>query len=387
MGRHGEYIRKRVDARWEGRYGIYSEEKGVKVYRSLYGKSYEEVKRKLTTMKNLLENSPSGQTVMDKNRSEILRPLAVFPLPRDIFFETAAEEWLADIKIKKKQSTYVKYSVVYHTHMEDNFRNVALSDITVRSVEETLPDTLSASIKGSIYCVLRQILKYASQKYSLALPDIRQSTAGTPHKQVEVFTKAELARLLATLYHWTDPFKMAVLLSLSTGLRLGELCALKWGDIDVENKILTVKRTVQRLYSEGQAHKTALVETAPKSGHSKREIPLQDNILKLLVNIQNGDKEYIFGGDKALDPRTMQNHFKKILEEAGISHKNFHVLRHTYATNCVEGGADVKSLSEMLGHANVQITMNRYVHPSMDTKRKYADRLSLFYGQICGQEG
>lgn len=87
-----------------------------------------------------------------------------------------------------------------------------------------------------------------------------------------------------------------------------------------------------------------------------------------------------------MDPRTMQNHFKRLLQSAGLPDRNFHILRHTFATNCIEGGTDVKSLSEILGHSDVQITLNRYVHPSMDTKRKYMDVLSLFYGQIYGQD-
>ena len=88
-----------------------------------------------------------------------------------------------------------------------------------------------------------------------------------------------------------------------------------------------------------------------------------------------------------MEPRTLQYHFKKILKEADLTDKNFHILRHTFATNCIEGGTDVKSLSEMLGHSDVQITLNRYVHPTMDTKRRHLDVLSLFYGQIYGQVG
>lgn len=179
-------------------------------------------------------------------------------------------------------------------------------------------------------------------------------------------------------------YKLAVLLCLFTGLRIGEICALKWSDIDFKNKTLFIKRTVQRLYVNGCHTKTALVETEPKSIKSKREIPLQDTIIKLLISFQN-NKEYIFGGDKPMEPRTMQYHYKKILKEADVSYKNFHTLRHTYATNCIEGGTDVKSLSEMLGHSNIQITMNYYVHPSIDTKRRYADNLCAFYQKIHGQ--
>lgn len=171
---------------------------------------------------------------------------------------------------------------------------------------------------------------------------------------------------------------------LFTGLRLGEICALKWSDIDLENRILTVNSTVQRLYTEGYKTMTALIETMPKSECSRREIPLSDTALEIFASFTT-DTKYVFGGDKPLEPRTLQYQFKKILKDAKLPDKNFHILRHTFSTNCIEGGTDVKSLSEMLGHSDVQITLNRYVHPSMDTKRQYMNDLSKFYGQICGQ--
>ena len=111
---------------------------------------------------------------------------------------------------------------------------------------------------------------------------------------------------------------------------------------------------------------------------------MSETVLDVFTNLQNG-KEYIFGGDKPLEPRTIQYRFKRILKDAKLPDKNFHILRHTFSTNCIEGGTDVKSLSEMLGHSNVQITLNRYVHPSMDTKRQHMNELSRFYGQLCGQ--
>ncbi len=169
-------------------------------------------------------------------------------------------------------------------------------------------------------------------------------------------------------------------------LTKAELCALKWSDIDWENRILTVNRTVQRLPVKSQGTKTALIETVPKSSYSKREIPLSAAVFKILSYFRN-NKKYIFGGDASMEPRKMQRHFKKILKEAELSDKNFHILRHTFVTNCIEEGADVKSLSEMLGHSDVGITLNRYVHPTMNTKRKHIDILSMFYGQIYGWAG
>ena len=145
-----------------------------------------------------------------------------------------------------------------------------------------------------------------------------------------------------------------------------------------------VNRTVQRIAVNGCRTKTVLMETEPKSENSRRTIPLTAEMAGLLARLDTG-RPYVFGGEKALEPRTMQYRFGKILKESVIDNRNFHTLRHTFATNCVENGMDVKSLSELLGHSDVKITLNRYVHPTMDSKRKQIDSLSDFYGQICGQ--
>lgn len=376
MGRHGENIRKRSDGRWEARYMAYDSEKEGKVCRSVYGHTYEEAKKKrmeaLSRDKFYAETENiSGQTV------DVLQNAA---------FGTMAEEWLAAVKSEHKASTFEKYSFVYQSYLKPTLGGITLLQVTEKFVYDSLESckSVSESLQKSIYGVLNGILKYAAERYHITLPGIKRLSVKRHRKEAETFTKTEQGKLLSVLCSNTDRFKLGILLCLFTGLRLGELCALKWSDIDFSNKTLTIRRTVQRLYVEGGSAKTALTETSPKSGNSKREIPLQNTIAALLMNFQN-EKEYVFGGDKPLDPRTMQNHYKRILKEAGITYKNFHTLRHTYATNCIEGGTDVKSLSEMLGHSSIKITLNYYVHPSMDTKRMYADSLCEFYAKLQGQ--
>ena len=382
MGRHGENIRKRGDGRWEARYTAYDEAKGEKVCHSVYGHTYEEAKAKRAAALRAAA-LPSKEKNVSTQRVDIFS---------DISFGTAAKEWLDAMQSGQKPSTCEKYRFIYRNYIENLLGNVPLMQITDSLVKERLMscEAASDSLWKSIYCVLNGILRFASERYRMPLPEIRKAPSAVRRKETAAFSKSEQAKLLSAVNTNMDRFKMAVLLCLFTGLRLGELCALKWADIDFLNKTLTVKRTVQRLYTENDGRKTALVETSPKSVCSRREIPLQDAVAALLMNYKNG-QEYIFGGDKPLDPRTMQNHYKKILDEAGVSYKNFHTLRHTYATNCIEGGADVKSLSEMLGHSNVKVTMNYYVHPSMDTKRIYADSLYQFYirihGRILGRAG
>lgn len=371
MARHGENIRKRKDGRWEGRFMIYSKEKKKKIYRSVYAPSYDEVRKKLAVQKNMLSNDVSG----------VMNSITLC----NIKFSDMAEEWLEMVKKCRKPSTYNKYSIVYHYHIKHCFKDTSLFDISDAVLSQKIFDHLSESVSNSIYCVLNQILKFISAKYSITLPELKKTAFSIQLKAVKTFTWNEQKRLVTVLYQETDLFKRAVLLCLFTGLRLGELCALKWSDIDCENSTLTVNRTVQRLYAEGYKTLTVLTESVPKSEYSRREIPLSDVVLEILSKNKN-DKEYIFGEDKPLEPRTVQYHFKKILKEAGVADKNFHVLRHTFSTNCIERGIDVKSLSEILGHSDVQITLNRYVHPSMDIKRQHMNELSAFYGQISGQK-
>lgn len=367
MARHGENIRKRKDGRWEGRYPLYDKEKGKTFYRSVYAPTYEEVKEKLAGQKN----------VPQKANTTLEHDIDL----HHIQFSDMAQAWLTEVKEKRKLSTYVKYNLVYHNYMEEIFEKALLSDISDIFVKENLPELLSDSVKKSIYCVINQILKFSSEKYAISTRTLRIPVLPVRNKGVRVLTRREQKELISTLYQEMDIYKMAILLCLLTGLRLGELCALKWSDIDLEHKIFTVNRTVQRLYMEERG--TVLLETAPKSESSRREIPLSDQAFMLLNRFWNG-KEYVFGGDKPLEPRTLQYHFKKICKNTCVSDKNFHILRHTFSTNCIEGGMDIKSLSEMLGHSDVQITLNRYVHPSMDSKRQYMNALSKYYDRISG---
>lgn len=281
-------------------------------------------------------------------------------------------------------STYVKYSLTYYNHIQKAFQGSKLIEITDVFIAERICTSISDSVQKSIYCILNQILKFASRKYYITVSVVNKPASNARIAPVKALSQKEQKKLIATLCHETDLYKMAVLLCLFTGLRLGELCALKWTDIDFENKLLMISRTVQRLYTDDSRTKTALMEMTPKSEYSRREIPLSNAALGLLIKFKN-DKNYVFGSDKPVEPRTMQYHFKKILQEAELPNKNFHILRHTFSTNCIEGGADVKSLSEMLGHSDVQTTLNRYVHPAMNVKRKHLDSLSGFYGQICNQ--
>ena len=152
-------------------------------------------------------------------------------------------------------------------------------------------------------------------------------------------------------------------------MRIGELCALQWGDIDFESSLLRVRKTVQRVSTESGKHKTALVVSTPKTETSLRVIPLPGFITELLqAHRRDGELFVVSGRDKPTEPRTLTHRFKQILKSAGLPDVKFHTLRHTFATNCLQRNFDVKTLSEILGHANTDITMRIYVHTSLDRK-------------------
>lgn len=370
MSKRGENIRKRSDGRWEGRFSVKDPVTGRRKDKSVYAGTYAEAKVKLAEMKYRLDKEAAQSTVLREKDTVLL--------------EDVAEEWLVKTAVSKKHSTYMKYRRIYENHLAANIAGISLAAISkdggmILKQKLNFRDVkLSDSVTKSIYSVLNQILLYCNATYQMdiRLQDVPKRAKTV--KPVRPLTQSEQICLLQKLYQDMDQKNLGILLCLSTGLRLGEICALKWSDIDLQGKILYVNRTVQRIAIDRHSTKTILWEDTPKSIFSKREIPIPDNIMPYLLSMKQST-EYVISGDVPTEPRTFQYRFQKILVDAGIARHNFHILRHTFATNCINSGADIKSLSEILGHSSVHITLNRYVHPTLDTKRRHLNNLSLIY--------
>lgn len=376
MSRRGDNIRKRTDGRWEGRYQTLSAN-GEKKYHSVYGKSYSEVKEKLSNKMYMLKNPALCRMSESAANAKISCD--------GIRFCTVVEEWLNKVEETRKYSTYIKYKNIYQCHIRSLFSDDYLTQITNDSIQDKIAVLdISDSTRHSVLAVIRQTLRYVEDRYGYSITIISDKSIRKKPCFVEIMNRTEQARLMQFLHRDMNISKAGIFLCLSTGLRLGEVCALKWTDIDAEQKLLHVNRTVQRIESKDGFKKTILLESSPKSIFSNREIPMPDNLLPLLMAFKRAGQKYVLCMDKPMEPRTYQNHFKKYLKIINAPNYNFHTLRHTFATNCVDSGMDIKSLSEILGHSDVQITLNRYVHPSMDTKRKYMNALSADYGQLCG---
>ena len=198
-------------------------------------------------------------------------------------------------------------------------------------------------------------------------------------KAVEVFTEPELKQMGQVILRRPDRTGLGVLLTAYTGLRLGELCGLQWQDVDVGAGLLHIQRTVERIAQIGGG--TCLTVQPPKTENSERWIPIPKEMLRMLKPETTQPDSYLLtGGEIVPDPRAMQYRYKVLLERCGVRYRNFHCLRHSYATRCVERGVDVKSVSELLGHADVRTTLRLYVHSSMDYKRRAVEGIGFLKG-------
>lgn len=395
MPRRGENIRKRSDGRWEGRFFITDYDTGKKKCKSVYAKTYADVKIKLVEAKYMVEKEVQKEQKEVPVSHDVEQLQSAYPPTptsgEDITLSNIASEWLMEISRLKKHSTYIKYKGIYDNHLAIRLDGISIIDMYGNKAKDLydpinfLGENLSNSLIKSIYCVLNQILNYCNIHYHIDIHPVARPKTHMVVKPVETLPQSEQIRLLREIYKNMDNSKLGILLCLSTGLRLGEICSLKWSDIDLDGKLLYVNRTVQRIAVDAHPTKTILYEDVPKSMFSKREIPLPDSIIPYLNEFLRSE-EYVISGKSPTEPRTYQYRFQRLLSEAGIKKYNFHVIRHTFATNCINSGADIKSLSEILGHSNVNITLNRYVHPTIDTKRKHLNNLSSVYGKYVEQK-
>lgn len=384
MSKRGDCIHKRKDNRWEGRY-IKQYVGGRAKYASVYGKTYSEAKQKLQAAKS--------QNTGMANEKEIT----------DELFEVSLYNWLSDISPKVKPKTYQQYLFCTQKYIIPYIGSYKAKDINAYLINELLANLsksgktasvggLSESTLNSTRYIILATLQHLIEQRKINDFNGKISFCRTYKKrEAEIFTAQEFSRLEDILYINIDTWKFGIILCMYTGLRIGELCALQWKDVNISDRYISVSKNVQRITNQNidNTNKTSLQICTPKTEYSTRTIPLAYNLCALLEKyIAHVDKEHyiITNSSKIPDPRTVENRYKKYLLYANIPQKNFHVLRHTFASRCIEAGMDVKSLSIILGHSNISITMNRYVHPSESYKLEQIDKVSSHYGQNNGHK-
>ncbi len=377
MSRRGESIYKRKDGRWEARY-IHHYENGEAKYRYLYAPTYTEVKAK-----RLAELSLPEQV-----KASSLKSIAKF--------KEISLLWLADIKPNVKESTYTRYFRIV-----DRYINPTLADKTIVTLDCSCIKTFSSELLSAggkerkplssktvcdILCVLKSIFKYGKANgYPCADLDQLKLPAASQKSLTasRIITDTGREKIEQTiLYSETNGrdcrVKLGILFTLYTGVRIGELCGLKHGDIDLENRFVSVSRTVERIadLDANAKAKTKIVISEPKTEASVRIIPLPSFLVEYLKFFKAAPNCYLLTGTlNYTEPHQFYLRYKTFMRKLELGDYTFHVLRHTFATRCMDNGFDPKSLSEILGHASVTTTLSLYVHPTLEQKRRQMEML------------
>lgn len=355
MPKKGINIFKRKDGRWEARYVKSIGMDGKKKYGSVYGRSFSEAKEKQDVCLNNLKFNSKG------NKNCILLDLM--------------HEWLAKTKVSIKKTTYQKYEGIIRNHIEPHsISRTQVKYISSKIISDYTNDIVSGdklSIKtiNDILIVIGLSLSYAEDIYNFPKPKIKYLKES--RKEMRVLSINEQKLLERYLYSNLCNYKIAILLALYTGIRIGELCALQWDDIKEDN--IVINKSMHRI-KDGDS--TVLEITEPKTYSSNRIIPIPSFLKPLLLEFRSTGYFIVNRNGKPVEPRLMQLTFERYIERCGLPKTNFHALRHTFATRCVESGFDIKSLSEILGHTDVKTTLNKYVHSSYEQKQKNMELLN-----------
>ena len=371
MSKRGENIYKRKDGRWEGRILIHApDSKRI----SVYGKTYREVRDRMQEKKLL-----PGIVHCPKRVSE------------------AAEVWLASRERLLKPSSVAKYRNLVQRHILPLLGKLRICDLD-RNTVSGFVRALSCGQTGSgvqltrktvrdVLMILEKSVRFAGElSFSVEKNELSGKTGGG--KRITVLSEQEQKRLEEQLLTDTDEKKLGLLLCLYAGLRIGEICAMRWECIDLCEKTLSVNVTMQRLQiaGAGTGQRTGVIESSPKSEDSRRTVPIADFLIEqLLKRKPRLQSAYLLtGSEQYIEPRSYENYYKRVLSAAGIPVCNFHTLRHTFATRCIESGADAKTVSVLLGHSTIRMTLDRYVHPTMNAKQASINRMAMSR-QIDGQ--
>ena len=307
-------------------------------------------------------------------------------MEKNTSFSKVAELWKADKKQYVKKSTYAAYCLLIQSHLLPVFGE--LNDIGEGDVQafvnRKLAYGLSQKTVRDILVVLKMILRYGSKH---GLMELRQIDIVFPtereRQDIEVLTITHQRQLMTYVKEHFTFLNLGIFICLNAGIRIGEVCALQWDDIDVVAGVIRVSKTIQRIYLvDGPEKYTELIIDKPKTKNSIRDIPMTRELMKLirpLKKIVRGDFYVLTNASEPTEPRTYRNYFNKLQKELGLPKMRFHGLRHSFATRCIESKCDYKTVSVLLGHSNISTTLNLYVHPNMEQKRKCVDMMGKMF--------
>jgi integrase len=378
-------IVKRNDGRYMARYTLEGKRYAI------YGASFEEVRAQLTeALANIdkgVHNKPSCYTV-----SQWIR------------------EWLVTYALPTvKQSTYISYESYARLHLEPSLGNQKLTAMTIEKLQRFFNQKrkeLAPKSLRNIYNMLHNCLGQAViNGYLIRNPVLGVKLPSVAKKEIAILSVEDQAALHTAASQSITPAAFGIIFTLSTGVRMGELLGLQWGDLDYANHTVRIRRTVGRLQKVDESGNllpktagvptTEIVARSPKSTTAQRTIPLFPQVWNDLMAYYDKQKEMLCAQGITLtpttpifctptgclyEPRTYEDLFKRTLKAAGVPNINFHALRHTFATRALEAGMDIKVLSSILGHAQASTTLNLYAHALPDHKKTSMEKMSAFYG-------
>lgn len=291
--------------------------------------------------------------------------------------------WKKDKKQYVKKSTYSAYVLLVKNHLLPYFGDkyeVEESDVQ-KFVFEKLEQGLSQKTIMDILIVLKMILKFGVKHRYLSCREIEiKFPTQRENEGLEVLSRSNQRKIMNYIEKNFTFKNLGIYICLSTGLRIGELCALTWDDIDEDNGVILVRKTIQRIYVIDDVKKrTELIIDTPKTKNSIRDIPMTSDLIKIIKPIKKivNNEYYVLTNDiKPTEPRTYRNYYKRFMKKFDIPDLKFHGLRHSFATRCIEGKCDYKTVSVILGHSNISTTLNLYVHPNLEQKKKCINQMN-----------
>ena len=297
-------------------------------------------------------------------------------------FEEIVVLWQADKKQYVKRSTYSAYSLLVNNHLIPAFAGVydVTEDMVQSFVFTKLEQGLSQKSIKDILIVLKMILRYGVKQGYLEHREIDVKFPTERERQeVEVLSRNNQKHIMEYVQSHFTFMNLGIYICLCAGLRIGEVCALVWDDIDLDNGVINVSKTIQRIYviEGGEKHTEVIIDT-PKSKNSIREIPIPRDLLKMIKpfkKVVNGRFYVLTNSAHPTEPRTYRNYYKRLMVQLDMPKMKFHGLRHSFATRCIESHCDYKTVSVLLGHSNISTTLNLYVHPNMEQKKKCVEQM------------